>query len=109
MTYPRLQTVGPHMPGFFHCISRCVRRAFLCGEDAYSGRSYEHRKAWVEERLLVLAEGRYLDTQELRMRFDGCFVTCSPLATLPLSQAVRNDLSEAIRRFDLGASIFLDV
>ena len=56
MTYPRLQTVNPEVPGFFHCISRCVRRAFLCGEDVYSGRSYEHRKAWVEDRLLMLAE-----------------------------------------------------
>jgi hypothetical protein len=56
MTYPRIQTVAPETPGFFHCISRCVRRAFLCGEDVYSGRSYEHRKAWVEERLLALAE-----------------------------------------------------
>ena len=56
MTYPRLQTVDPQTPGFFHCISRCVRRAFLCGKDVYSGCSYEHRKAWVEERLLVLAE-----------------------------------------------------
>ena len=56
MTYPRLQTVDPQAPGFFHCISRCVRRAFLCGQDGYSGRSYEHRKAWVEERLIVLAE-----------------------------------------------------
>ena len=56
MTYPRLHTVDPQTPGFFHCISRCVRRASLCGEDAYSGRSYEHCKAWVEERLLVLAE-----------------------------------------------------
>src|SRR6202012_4069660 len=56
MTYPRLQTVDSDTPGFFHCISRCVRRAFLCGEDVYSGRSYEHRKAWVENRLLMLAE-----------------------------------------------------
>ena len=56
MTYPRLHMVDPQIAGFFHCISRCVRRALLCGEDAYSGRSYEHRKAWVEERLLALAE-----------------------------------------------------
>jgi hypothetical protein len=56
MTYPRLQTVDPQTPGFFHCVSRCVRRAFLCGHDVYSGRSYEHRKTWVEDRLLALAE-----------------------------------------------------
>ena len=56
MTYPRLHIVDPQAAGFFHCISRCVRRAFLCGEDAYSGCSYEHRKGWVEERLLALAE-----------------------------------------------------
>jgi hypothetical protein len=48
--------VDPPAPGFFQCVSRCMRRAFLCGQDAYSGRSYEHRKAWVEERLLELAE-----------------------------------------------------
>ncbi|GLQ89892.1 hypothetical protein [Dyella flagellata] len=56
MTYPRRQIVDPETEGFFHCVSRCVRRAFLCGEDAYSGRSYEHRKTWVEERLLALTE-----------------------------------------------------
>ena len=56
MRYPRHHMVAPDSAGFFHCISRCVRRAFLCGEDVYSGRSYDHRKIWVEERLLALAE-----------------------------------------------------
>ena len=35
-------------------MTRCVRRAFLCGVDAESGDSFEHRKAWVEERILEL-------------------------------------------------------
>ena len=56
MTYPRHQIVEPNAAAFVHCVSRCVRRAFLCGKDAYSGRSYEHRKDWVEKRLLALAE-----------------------------------------------------
>ena len=56
MRYPRHQIVDPEFAGFFHCVSRCVRRAFLCGQDTYTGRSYEHRKAWVEERLQLLSE-----------------------------------------------------
>lgn len=35
-------------------MTRCVRRAFLCGFDAESGGSFEHRKTWVEERILEL-------------------------------------------------------
>lgn len=40
----------------FHCVQRCVRRAFLCGFDQYTGRSFEDRKDWLEDRIHHLAE-----------------------------------------------------
>lgn len=56
MPLARKETVCESESGIYHCISRCVRQAFLCGYDAYTGRSYEHRKDLVKSRLRHLAE-----------------------------------------------------
>ena len=40
---------------YYHCVSRCVRQCYLCGVDQNSGKSFEHRRGWVERRLLELA------------------------------------------------------
>jgi REP element-mobilizing transposase RayT len=46
---------------YYHCVSRCVRRAFLCGLDPFTKQSYEHRKAWIEQRILALGQVFCLD------------------------------------------------
>ncbi len=49
MTMARSKLVDPKVTRYYHCISRCVRQAFLCGKD------FEHRKQWIEDRLELLA------------------------------------------------------
>ncbi|MFH1137805.1 MAG: transposase [Pseudomonadota bacterium] len=55
MTIARSEMMTDGVEGIYHCVSRCVRRAFLCGNDPYTGRSFEHRKEWVQTRLELLA------------------------------------------------------
>jgi hypothetical protein len=52
---PRKLLIDPTEPGVFHCISRCVRNAFLSGEDPFTGRNYDYRRQWIQDRLEFLA------------------------------------------------------
>ncbi|WP_019025137.1 MULTISPECIES: transposase [unclassified Thioalkalivibrio] len=55
MTQPRSSLVSIEDTPWYHVVSRCVRRAFLCGEDRVSGQNFEHRREWIETRILELA------------------------------------------------------
>ena len=55
MTCARSTLIDVSSTPYYHCMARCVRRAFLCGEDHLTGNSYEHRKPWVVDRLKKLS------------------------------------------------------
>ncbi len=61
MPKPRQSLISLEATPYYHCVSRCVRRAFLCGKDDQSGRNYEHRRGWVEKRLLELSKSFAVD------------------------------------------------
>ena len=54
MTQARSEQVNEETTPYYHCIARCVRRAFLCGDDRYSGKNFDHRRQWIVDRLLLL-------------------------------------------------------
>ena len=50
MTIARAHLVDPSVSRWYHCVTRCVRRAFLLGEGT------DNRKVWIESRLQELAK-----------------------------------------------------
>ena len=51
----RAEVVVADEVGVYHCVQRVVRRAFLCGVDPLSDKSYDHRRSWIRDRLESLA------------------------------------------------------
>jgi len=52
MAIKRSELIDPENAGYYHLISRCVRRAFLCGEDPETKINYDYRRQWIEDRIL---------------------------------------------------------
>jgi REP element-mobilizing transposase RayT len=84
VTIARREIIDESKPGIYHITSRCVRRAFLCGKDSYSGQDYEHRKAWIRERILFLTEVFAIDML-------GYVVMCNHMHLIPY---IRPDLAK---------------
>ena len=51
----RAEVIDESQVGVYHCVNRCVRRAFLCGRDPLTGQCFDHRKAAIQRRLELLA------------------------------------------------------
>ena len=55
MTGPRSSLVSLSDTPWYHVVNRCVRRAFLCGQDTATGQNFDHRRGWIETRIRELA------------------------------------------------------
>lgn len=61
MPKPRNTLISLDATPYYHCVSRCVRRAFLCGDDPITGKCFEHRRTWIRKRMLRLTESFAID------------------------------------------------
>jgi REP element-mobilizing transposase RayT len=55
MTRPRKELISVSDTPYYHIVSRCVRRTFLCGFDQHTQQNYEHRRQWIEDRIRLLS------------------------------------------------------
>ena len=55
VAYARRKLLGGERQAVFHCWTRCVRRAYLCGRDRLTQKYFAHRRDWIIHREEPLA------------------------------------------------------
>jgi len=105
MTLPRRQQISLDHTPYYHCTARCVRRAFLCGNDRYSGKNYDHRKRWLEQRLILASQVFAIDLLAYAIMSNHYHV----VVRVDIDQAKRWPDEEVIRRwgrlFEIPAAV----
>ncbi|MCS5712262.1 transposase [Candidatus Berkiella aquae] len=56
MTTARSHQIDLSATPYYHCMTRCVRRAYLCGHNKETGKDYSYRKDWIVSRIKYLAD-----------------------------------------------------
>ena len=54
MPQARQNQISLDATSIYHCISRCVRRQYLCGVDTNTGKDFSHRRDWIRARIFEL-------------------------------------------------------
>ena len=95
MPKPRKEQVSLEATPYYHCVSRCVRKAFLCGVDVNTHESYEHRRAWLENELLNQAQVFAIDIAAYAIMSNHYHVVLH----INQNQAKNWDMDEVIHRW----------
>ncbi|MBB3059778.1 transposase [Microbulbifer rhizosphaerae] len=95
MGLPRKALISLEATPYYHCVSRCVRRAFLCGRDERTGQCFEHRRQWIEDKLLELSQIFALDIGAYAVMSNHYHVVLH----VDAAQAAAWELREVVKRW----------